>query len=130
MRLPTLSRREKFESASLLVAGLASVGVASPLLAIEGILSDAQFAVAFCFWLCGFIFDRRRRALPPPPRAQWALIGSIVLGYLSVSKIDSDGINANTTFLELAEEIAATHAESEENPNDASATRPHQGRSD
>jgi len=122
MRLPTLSRREKIESASLLLAGLASIGVASPLLAMEGILSDTQFAVACCFWLCGFILIGAGVLCRFHCVFSGFLIGSIVLGYLSISKINSDGINANTTFLDLAEEMAATHPELDGHTDAASAT--------
>jgi hypothetical protein len=130
MKLSVLSRREKFESASLLLAGLVSVGVTSPLLDMEGILSDSQFAFVVCLWLCGFILIyagvlcRFRRVL------SGLLIGSIVLGYLSISKINTDGINANETFLELAERMAATDAESAEHSSAATATSPQQSPAD
>jgi hypothetical protein len=124
MRLPTLSRRKKFESIALLVAGLAAVAVAILLMAMHSFPSETQVAVAFCFWFCGCIFIGAGALSPFRLVLSGAWAGLIVGAYLMMTPINSDGINANETFLEVAEKIAATHAQSDEKSDEASASPP------
>jgi hypothetical protein len=126
MRLPRLSRRQVFESASLLLVGFALVAIAIQLL--SRFLADFD-AIAFTFWFVGCTLIGAGALCPFRRGFSGGLIGFVVSVYLTITPANTNG-DANESFRKVAEEIAATHAEADEHSNDASATPSQQGRSD
>jgi hypothetical protein len=118
IRLTTLSRRAKF-SASLLLLGLTF-----------WLLSHFEFSLALTFRFVSFTLIGAGALYPSQRPLSAGLIGFIIAVVLTLPSADTDGINANETFNKVAEEIAASHAESDEDLNDTSATPSQQGRSD
>jgi hypothetical protein len=118
MKLATLSRRAKF-SASLLIVGLALC-----------LLSQFNFPLAFTCRFVGFTLIGAGALYPSHRPLSAGLIGFIIAVVLTLPSADRDGSNANATFLEVFEEIAATQAESDDHSKDAIAIPPQQGRSD
>jgi hypothetical protein len=126
MRLPILSRREKFESASLLLVGLALVAVAIRLFSRFLLEFDD---IAITFWFVGFTLIGAGALCPFRRGFSGGLIGFILAFYLLLDPANTDG-NGYETFMKVAEEIAATHAESDEHSGAATATPSPQSRSD
>jgi hypothetical protein len=128
MKPSTLSRREWFETASLLLVGLAAVALAIHLLEIPG-LSDTHVAVAASLWVCGSILVGAGALCPFRLALSGSFIGFVVAAYLLITPATID-VNANETFKEVADKIAATHAESDGHSSATTSTSPQQSRSD
>ena len=126
MRPPRLTRRQAFESGSLLLIGLALVAVAIRLL--SSFATDIDH-IAFTFWFVGFMLIGAGALCPFRRGFSGALIGFIMAVYLSLDQATTC-VDANESFMKVAEEIAATHAEADDHSNDASASQSQQGRSD
>jgi hypothetical protein len=117
MKLPRLTRRQAFESASLLLIGLALVAVAIRLL--SSFASDID-QIAFTFWFVGFTLIGAGALCPFRCEFSGGLIGFIVSVYLALDQATT-GVDANDSFMKVAEKIAATDAESNEQANATSA---------
>jgi hypothetical protein len=107
MRLPRLSRRQVFESASLLLVGFALVAIAIRL--FTRFLLDFD-AIAFTFWFVGCTLIGAGALCQFRRRFSGGLIGFVVSVYLLFEPANTDG-NGYESFMKAAEEIAATHAE-------------------
>jgi hypothetical protein len=127
MNLPNLFRRRLFETAALLILGFALVTIAFRLL--TSFAFDHLDHIAFSFWGVGCTLIGAGALCPFRRAFSGGLIGFIVGVYLTITPANTD-VDANETFKEVADKIAATHAESDGHSSAATSTSPQQSRSD